>query len=237
MKKITILSLVIAGMVSLTNIAIAQGNGKGKVDRAQKEMPAQAKDKMEKGIDKGEKEVKEIKGELDGKGHDNIKGKGHSKNHDAESIKEEVEHIKEHGKDKADEMKEHGKEDHSDNEEDHEEYAGDHENKGKGHGYGKDKGDLSGKDFGQHRAEEAKLNKENKVKELDSNISNGEDKVAAAREKINASKQKLEENKKTGKISDAEYAEELQKIIRAEEGVKKLEYSLQKGKELNNTYK
>src|SRR4030042_4957620 len=90
---------------------------------------------------------------------------------------------------------------------------------GRGHAYGRNKGDLSGREFGQQRAEDAKLNKEQKEKELDSSITEGEQKVKEAKEKIEKSKQQLEKDKSEKKITDTEYKEKKEKIEKAEKAV------------------
>lgn len=234
MKKIVKTTFVLAGFVLMANLSFAQGNGHGKEykDKVKEPLPhrEELNDKGKKdNYSKAEKEGKEYMKE---KEHEHTQGKGHEKNHGEER---EFEQGKDKVKDKEwkGEKGEHqgGKPEMHDGKKPGPPPP--HGDKGEGHGYGKDKGNLEGRDFGQHRAEEAKMNKENKAKELDGNISTGEDKVLAAKEKINASKQKLEENKKAGKINDTQYKEELQKINRAEEAVKNLENSLQKGKELN----
>jgi colicin import membrane protein len=110
----------------------------------------------------------------------------------------------------------------------------DMEKEKQGHAYGKNKGELEGKEFGQSRAEQAKMQQNIKEQELGTSVAEGEAKVIEAREKINAAKEKLEKDKKAKKISDAEYKEKKEKIDKAEQAVNDLEMDVQKGKEMEN---
>lgn len=103
------------------------------------------------------------------------------------------------------------------------------EKSSKGHAYGKNKDDLKGKEYGQERARQAKLRKEQKVKELDSFINQGELKIKGAKEKIHKSKVKLEKEKKEDTISNADYKKRKDKIDKAERGVMDLEKKINKG--------
>lgn len=100
----------------------------------------------------------------------------------------------------------------------------------KGNAYGKNKGELEGKDFGQDRAEQARLEHKEKLEKLDKTIYEEEEKVKEAKEKIKKSKDKLEKDK--NKIFEKEYKEREVKIKNAEDAVKDLEESLDKGKKL-----
>ena len=99
-----------------------------------------------------------------------------------------------------------------------------------GHAYGKNKGDLEGKEFGQERARQAQLNRENKSKELNETIIQGEEKVKEARERIRVAKEKLEQDKKEGRISDQVFQERQERISKAEQALSNLEVSIEKGK-------
>lgn len=100
-----------------------------------------------------------------------------------------------------------------------------------GNAYGQDKGELSGKEFGQQRAETAKTNRDVKKRELDESVAKGEQKVAEAKEKIKAAKDKLEKEKKGKKINDAQYAERKAKIDKAEQKANELDDKIKKSKE------
>ncbi|HNS17156.1 MAG TPA: hypothetical protein PKH94_09845 [Bacteroidales bacterium] len=99
-----------------------------------------------------------------------------------------------------------------------------------GNAYGKNKGDLQGKEFGQQRAEEARLNRDVKGKELDEKIVQGEAKAKEARERIERAKAQLEKDKKEGKITEQIYQERKERISKAEQALSNLEFSIQKGK-------
>jgi hypothetical protein len=99
-----------------------------------------------------------------------------------------------------------------------------------GHAYGKDKGGLEGKEFGQERAEQAKLNRETKSKELNETILEGERKVKEARERIEVAKEQLEKDKQMGRISEQVFQERKERISKAEQALSDLEVSLDKGR-------
>ncbi len=97
----------------------------------------------------------------------------------------------------------------------------------KGNAYGKNKGDLSGRDFGKLRSEEAK----NKLKEMESNITASETVVIKGRDKIKKAEADLEEAKKN-KTIDAEEAEKKAEIIKkAHEKLNELDEKIKEEKE------
>ena len=112
------------------------------------------------------------------------------------------------------------------------ERAKDAENVRKAHAYGKDKGELEGKKFGQSRAEQARMEQHKKEFELGTSVVEGEAKVKESREKIAAAKEKMEKDKKEKKISEAEYKEKKEKIEKAEKAVDDLEMQVKKAKEM-----
>jgi len=99
-----------------------------------------------------------------------------------------------------------------------------------GNAYGKDKGDLQGKEFGQERAEQARLNRETKSKELNESILQGEQKVKEARERIEVAKAQMEKDKQMGRISEQVFQERKEKISKAEQALSDLEVSLDKAR-------
>ncbi|MDD5508010.1 MAG: hypothetical protein PHD25_06715 [Bacteroidales bacterium] len=99
-----------------------------------------------------------------------------------------------------------------------------------GHAYGKDKGGLQGKEFGQERAEQARLNREAKSKELNESILQGEQKVKEARERIEVAKKQMEQDKQMGRISEQVFQERKEKISKAEQALSDLEFSLDKAR-------
>ena len=98
----------------------------------------------------------------------------------------------------------------------------------------KNKGELSGKEFGQDRAQQAKMNKANKEKELDESVTEGEQKVKEAKEKVKQAREKLEKDKKEKKIKDKEYNERKTKIDKAEQAANELEAKVEKEKAKKN---
>jgi len=108
----------------------------------------------------------------------------------------------------------------------------DKDNEGQGHAYGKNKGGLEGKEFGQSRAEQAKLEQKQKEQELGTSVEEGDAKVMEAREKIAAAKEQAEKEKMAKKISEAAYQEKMEKINNAEKAVDDLEMKVKKAKEM-----
>ncbi|MBP6977881.1 MAG: hypothetical protein PHD61_03655 [Bacteroidales bacterium] len=106
-------------------------------------------------------------------------------------------------------------------------------NEPQGNAYGKNKGDLQGKEFGQQRADQAKLNREVKGKELDDKIVQGEAKVKEARDRIERAKEQLERDKKEGKITEQVYQERKEKISKAEQALSDLEFNIDMGKKVS----
>ncbi len=102
--------------------------------------------------------------------------------------------------------------------------------KGKGNAYGRNKGGLEGRDFGQARAEEARMKNQEKKSELDKKVEDGEQKSAQARERIRVAREKLEKQKASGKVKDDEYQQKKGKIDAAEKAVNDLEEKIKKGK-------
>jgi len=90
-----------------------------------------------------------------------------------------------------------------------------------GNAYGKNKGDLSGKEFGQERAASAKLKKAE-------SISHGNDVVSSSQVKINEARAKVQQQKSSGEISEKEALEKEVKIKKAESKLAELEEELKK---------
>ena len=101
-----------------------------------------------------------------------------------------------------------------------------------GNAFGKDKGELEGKEFGQERASQARMKKEEKKKELDMTVDKNEQKVKDAKEKIKQSKEKLENDKAAGTVTEEEYQDKKEKIEQAEKAVLDLETKINKAKEM-----
>lgn len=102
--------------------------------------------------------------------------------------------------------------------------------KGQGNAYGRNKGGLEGRDFGQARAEEARMKNQEKKSELDRRVEDGEQKTIQARERIRVAREDLEKEKTSKKITDEAYQQKKEKIDNAEKAVTDLEEKIKKGK-------
>jgi colicin import membrane protein len=100
----------------------------------------------------------------------------------------------------------------------------------KGNAYGKDKGDLSGREFGQQRAAEARSKHQTKKADTKTAIEHGDATVSNARERIKKAKENLEKDKKAKKINEKQYAERKKKIEDAEQQTNELENKVKTGK-------
>ncbi|HNW99709.1 MAG TPA: hypothetical protein PKK00_14980, partial [Bacteroidales bacterium] len=96
------------------------------------------------------------------------------------------------------------------------------EKENQGNHYGQNKGDLQGKDFGQHRAEEAK-SKNDFVTESEDNISVTDQNNVATRDKIKQAREKLELKKKNKEITDVDYQKKKKALDDLETQVNELE--------------
>jgi len=97
----------------------------------------------------------------------------------------------------------------------------DKENNGKA--YGKNKGELSGREFGQARAASAKLNSQQKHQVLQETVTNGDEKVTDARGRLSRALEELERRRKAGTITDAEYNDKKATATRTEKAIQTLE--------------
>lgn len=104
--------------------------------------------------------------------------------------------------------------------------AKDKENKG--NAYGKNKGDLSGKEFGQARAAAAKEKNKTKKAVAKTTIQKADDVVVKAKDKVAATKKQLEEDLASKKISAEEYADKKVKIEAVEKKILEVEAKEQK---------
>lgn len=106
------------------------------------------------------------------------------------------------------------------------------ENKGKGNAYGKNKGELSGREFGQARAAAAKQNGQDKRAELTQVVTEGDTKVTEARGRLSRAIEELERKRKAGSITDTEYNEKKVTISRTEKAIQVLEERINAAKVL-----
>lgn len=98
-----------------------------------------------------------------------------------------------------------------------------------GNHYGQNKGDLKGKEYGQARAE-ANRKSGAKKKEVAQSVVKGQSTAKSAQDRIKKAKTDLDEQRKAGKISEAEYNANKNKIIKAEKKLQELEEEVQRGK-------
>ena len=104
-----------------------------------------------------------------------------------------------------------------------------------GNSFGKDKYGLEGKTYGQERARQAKLNKEEKTKEFETTLEKGKEKANKAREKVKEVKDNLKAQKSQGRITDKEYNDKLERIEAIEKETDSLEQKIEKGKKLRKS--
>ena len=102
--------------------------------------------------------------------------------------------------------------------------------KGKSHAYGKNKGELKGKEFGQTRASEARQKHKVKKAKTKEKIVEGEKRAKDSGSRIQHAKVKLDADKKAGKVTAQEYKNKKQKINKAEQKLKELNESVIKAK-------
>ncbi len=102
--------------------------------------------------------------------------------------------------------------------------------KGRGNAYGKNKGGLEGRDFGQARAEEARMKHQERKSELDRKVEEGELRSVQARERIRVAREELEKEKASRRINEEAYQQKKEKIDNAEKAVTDLEEKIKKGK-------
>ncbi len=163
---------------------------------------------QQSGRDKANKEVSQTK----------QKGKEKAKEAD-EALQKEQERAREAGQKEKERMKE----TYGDNQDQE-------RGKGRGNAYGRNKGGIEGRDFGQARAEEARMKHQEKKSELDRKVEDGELRTVEARERIRVAREELEKEKASKKISDEAYQQKKEKIDKAEKAVSDLEEKIRKGK-------
>lgn len=165
------------------------------------------------------------------KAADQEKQKGTEKVKEAEEAAEaEAEKVEEAAETEADKVKDTAEKVKKDKElKQNKENEGD---KGQGHAYGKNKGDLQGRDFGQARAEQARMQQQAREADLDSQIEKGDQKVAQSRERIRVAREELEKEKAGRRISEKDYQLKKEKIDNAEKAVDEYEQKVNSGRGL-----
>jgi colicin import membrane protein len=204
--------LLIIALMAWGNTATGQQKeNRGKASKEMKQEAIQQKGKekageIEEAAEAEAEQAEEVTGTKAERAAEKIKSEAEDM---AGDIKEEVEKV-------AGKVKEKGKETRDD-------FKQEDQGKSKGNAYGRNKGDLQGKEFGQARAEQARLQQQEKRAELDTTLVQGENKIMQAREKIRISREDLEKEKTGRRITDKEYQLKQEKLDYAEEAVNQLE--------------
>ena len=107
------------------------------------------------------------------------------------------------------------------------------EHPGKGHAYGKDKGELEGKEFGQQRAAEAR-SRQGALDEAEANIGRSEASNASSREKLKKARAKLDEKMANKEITKEEYEQKKKALDGLEASLQRIERENQAAREKLN---
>lgn len=202
MKKLIQLTLACATLICVSQIAMAQEKGETR--------SKDARDSVKQGIQdkKAERDVSEMGREEKSK---SAKPRGDSgKNDSARANKKDK---KPNGvRDEANEEK--------------------NSESGEGNAYGKNKGDQSGREFGQQRAAEARSRNDERKALLEKKVVEAKEKVTESRDRIDSSRVRVEAQKNAGELSEEEAVEKQERIDKAEEVLQSLEEKLQKADEL-----
>lgn len=99
------------------------------------------------------------------------------------------------------------------------------DNNGQGNAYGRDKGDMTGREFGQARAAAAR-NLNNEVERMENNIITAEETVSRARTEIEQAEESVEEEQ-----NDERRQTRIEQIEKAKEQLSDLEQVIQREKE------
>jgi len=176
------------------------------------------------------------------KAADQEKQKGKEKVKEAEeAVEAEAEKVKEVAEDEADRVKEAAEREADRVKDAREEGRKDRQirqvkdkedNQGQGNAYGRNKGGLQGRDFGQARAEQARMQQQAREAELDTHLANGEERVARSRERIRVAREELEKEKAGRRISERDYQLKKEKIDNAEKAVDELDQKVRNGRNL-----
>jgi len=91
------------------------------------------------------------------------------------------------------------------------------EQRGRGHAYGRDKGDISGRDFGMIRSEESRNKMKGKFDDADAELDRQDNVVSGMFNNIEQARTRNEEKYQKGTISKSEYEHNKNKIQEAEQ--------------------
>lgn len=104
--------------------------------------------------------------------------------------------------------------------------------KSQGNAYGKNKGNLEGREFGQARAEQARMQRQTREAALDTRLEEGEERVIRSRERIRMEREELEKDKTGRRISEKNYQLKKEKIDNAEKAIDELDEKVRSGRRL-----
>ena len=176
------------------------------------------KEKIEKQERQMEKEVKDEKHDMKAE----MQRKKQEMKEVKEAHKEEVKEIKREHKDRIDDIKDH---------DDDNGYAQNPENKNKiktnnGNAYGRNKGGLEGREFGQTRAAEARA----KLEKREMDIRESEVIIIDGRRRIEAARERLRIARENNTISDDQYLVKLRLVENAQDKLSSSERALERYK-------
>lgn len=97
------------------------------------------------------------------------------------------------------------------------------ESPGKAHAYGRHKGDMSGKEFGQMRSDEAKSRMREKITAAEAELNEEEKRVNENRKKVEEARERNENARKEKRIDEKQYEERKARIEEADKKVKAAE--------------
>lgn len=106
-------------------------------------------------------------------------------------------------------------------------------NNGNGNAYGRNKGNLTGREFGQERARQAKLKRDDRIQILTRTVRVSTERTRTARERINRTLEDLAEMRRRRAITEAQYTARMQDVNRVEQQVLLVEDLLQLATTLN----
>ena len=204
--------LLIVALMAWGNTATGQqkeNRGKASKEMKQEAMQQKGKEKageIEEAAEAEAEQAEEVTGTKAERAAEKIRSEAEDM---AGDLKEEVEKVVGKVREKGEEARD--------------DFKQEDQGKSKGNAYGRNKGDLQGKEFGQARAEQARLQQQEKRAELDTTLVQGENKIMQAREKIRISREDLDKEKAGRRITDKEYQLKQEKLNSAEEAVNQLE--------------
>ena len=212
-------------------IALAGVSAQNSLKDKQKQQSTSGDLKIEKLEDKAGEKEKQVKADEDA-AREERKNATDKADEKLEKLEDKMDKAADKAEEKIEKWEEKTNKHIGDGDDDHAEHEDDDdEHPGKGHAYGKYKGELSGKEFGKIRSEEAKLKMKKEVAEAEATIIKGEETLETATKRIKTAKDKVATQQQAGEITLIEAAEKEGKIEAAQREVEKLEEVLTQEKE------